>query len=76
MTKIITKERLKVLRVKADLTQAELAEKSGITSRSVSLYETDAKNLQKANYSTLQKLAFALGVNVEEIDLGETKEEN
>lgn len=69
--KVSTKERLKVLRVKADLTQTELAEKSGVTARSISLFEVDANKMQKANMSTLQKLATALGVTVEDIYKGE-----
>ena len=68
MTK--TKEKLRVLRVKADLTQEELAEKAGINTRSIGFYEADVKNLRKAKYETLVKLAEALDVSVDDIFLG------
>lgn len=67
---IVKKERLKVLRVKADLTQEELSAKSGITARSIVEYEKDVSNLRKARYDTVEKLANALGVSIDEIFLG------
>lgn len=66
----VTKEKLKVLRVKADLTQEELAQKAGLTTRSIGFYEADVNNLRKAKYPTLENLAKALGVSVDDIFLG------
>lgn len=67
---VATKEKLRVLRAKANLTQAELAKKAEITSRSIGLYEADINNLRKAQYVTLEKIADALNVTVDDIFLG------
>ncbi|PIC72396.1 helix-turn-helix transcriptional regulator [Sporosarcina sp. P17b] len=67
---MVEKEKLKVLRVKADLSQEELARKAGMTSRSIGLYEADVNNLRKARYETVATLAEALGVTVNDIFLG------
>lgn len=67
----VTKERLKVLRARMDLTQEKLAEKSGVSRNSIALYEVDESRLRKAELQTLERLAKALGVTVEEIDKGE-----
>lgn len=64
------KEKLKVLRVKAELSQEELALKVGMTSRSIGLYEADVNNLRKARYETIAALADALGVTADDIFLG------
>lgn len=64
------KEKLKVLRAKADLTQQELADKAGISSKSLGLYEADVNNLRKAEYRTIENIANALGVTVNDIFLG------
>ncbi|MDQ0159007.1 transcriptional regulator with XRE-family HTH domain [Alkalibacillus salilacus] len=65
-----TREKLKVLRVKAEMTQEQLASKSGVSARSIILYEMNVNNLRKAHYSTLEKIANALGVKVDDIFLG------
>lgn len=67
---VAEKERLKVLRVKADLTQEELAGKAGVTSRTINAYEVDVNNMRKAKYETLEMIAKALGVQVDNIFLG------
>lgn len=67
---INTKEKLKVLRAKANLTQEKLAEKSGLTARTIVAYELDVENLRKAEYRNIEKLAMALGVKVDDIYLG------
>lgn len=67
---VAEKERLKILRVKADLTQEELATKAGVTSRTINAYEVDVNNMRKAKYETLEKIAKALGVEVDNIFLG------
>lgn len=67
---VITKETLKVLRVKAGLSQVQLAEKVGNTSKTIGIYEADVNNLRKAEYDTIDDLAKALGVSVNDIFLG------
>ena len=52
---------LKDLRMAAGLTQAELAQKSGINLRMIQYYEQGFKDLNKAAFETGLKLAEALG---------------
>lgn len=66
----VEKEKLRVLRAKADMSQRDLASKSGLTSRSIGLYEADVNNLRKAKYETIAGIAEALGVSVNDIFLG------
>jgi transcriptional regulator with XRE-family HTH domain len=63
-------EALRRIRERKLITQAELAEKSGITISTLSRLEN---GLQQARISTVRKLALALGVNADEI-LGEPDE--
>lgn len=65
-----TKEKLKIHRVRASLTQEQLAAKTGVTARTIGKYESCVNNLRKAEYETIEKLAHALGVNVDDIFLG------
>lgn len=51
---------LKELRQKAGLTQAQLAEKSGVNIRMVQYYESGFKDLNKAAFETGLKIAEAL----------------
>ena len=51
---------LKDLRMAAGLTQAELAQKSGINLRMIQYYEQGFKDLNKAAFETGLKLAEAL----------------
>lgn len=67
---IVTKESLKVLRVKTGLTQEEFAEKAGVSAKMIGLYEADVSYLRRAKYKTLEKLAKALNVEVDNIFLG------
>lgn len=60
-------ESLKVLRIKAGLSQDQLAIKSGSTQASITRYESDVQHLRKASYNTLCGLAKALGVEVTNI---------
>ena len=64
------KEKLKIHRVRAGLTQEQLAVKTGITSRSIGRYELDVNNLRKAEYEKIERIALALGVSVNDIFLG------
>lgn len=65
-----TREKLRVLRARAEMTQQQLAEKAGISSKSIGLYESDVNKLRKADYETIEKLAKALNVTVNDIFLG------
>lgn len=66
----VTKEKLKVLRARLDMSQEDLAKKAGLSTRSIGLYEADVRNLRNAKYPTLENIAKALGVSVDDIFLG------
>ena len=68
MNTYVTGTTIKELREKRKLTQAELAEKIGVSSKTVSKWET-AKGLP--DISLLQTLAKALGISVIELMNGE-----
>jgi len=57
-----------------NLTQEGLSQKSGVTSRTIQLYERDIENMRSARYTTLEKLANALDVRVSDIFLDPTSE--
>lgn len=69
MNTYITGATIKRLREKQKLTQAELAEKIGVSSKAVSKWET-ARGLP--DVALIQPLAKALGVSVIELMSGET----
>lgn len=58
---------LKFLREKSGLTRKELAERSGISLRSLQDYEQGHKNVASMKGESLLKLSVALGCTVEEI---------
>lgn len=60
---------LKTLRRFRGMTQKELAKATGITSRTIMSYENDVEKLRKASYDTIDKLANALSVSVDDIFL-------
>ena len=67
---------LKIIRAGAGLTVNQLAEKSGVSTASVSNYDRGVKSLEGANISTINKLADALGLTregflaaIEDIDI-------
>ena len=68
MNTYVTGSTIKQLRAKRKMTQAELAEKIGVSSKTVSKWET-AKGLP--DISLLQPLAQALGISVIELMNGE-----
>ena len=68
MNTYVTGTTIKALRERRNLTQAELAEKIGVSSKTVSKWET-AKGLP--DISLLQPLAQALGISVIELMNGE-----
>lgn len=58
---------LKLHRLKADLTQKELADASGVPLRTIQQYEQRQKNINKAQAEYLVMLARALCCDVEDI---------
>ena len=58
---------LKLIRIKAGLTQAELSRKSGVNFRMIQHYEQGDKDLKKAAAETVVKLARALNCNITDL---------
>lgn len=66
MTKKATLTNLRELK---QLTQEQLAQKSGISVRTIVNYENDNKKLRKASYENLKSIANVLNVSVDDIFL-------
>ncbi|WP_449461332.1 helix-turn-helix domain-containing protein [Streptococcus suis] len=66
MTKKATLTNLRELR---QLTQEQLAQKSGISVRTIVSYENDQSKLRKASYENLKSIANVLNVSVDDIFL-------
>ena len=60
---MVFKERLKEKRTEANLTQVELAEKAGVTARTIQNYELGSR--KPSNMVTIQKIADALNTTTE-----------
>ena len=58
---------LKRIRTTYGFTQAELAERAGVTLRSIQMYEQRNKNINKASVDTVYKLAKTLGCTIEDL---------
>ena len=58
---------LKRLRTAYGFTQAELAERSGVSLRSIQMYEQRNKNINKASADSMYSLAKALGCTMEDL---------
>lgn len=56
------------------LTQKELAEKTGLTERTIITYEMDVTKFRKAKYETVENIAKVLGVGIDDIFLSSTSE--
>ena len=63
----VPETRLAELRGKANLSQSELAEKSGVNLRSIQMYEQRVNDIDKAQGRTLCRLAKALYCRVEDL---------
>ena len=59
--------RLHTIRVRAGLSQSGLARRSGVTLRSIQMYEQRRKDLGKAAVSTVLALARTLGCRIEDL---------
>ena len=66
---------LKELRARHNLTQEELARLAGLSPKTINYYEKDVNRLRGASFKNLEKLAEALKVKVDDIYLGQTKED-
>ena len=62
---------LKQLRNLSGMSQEELGEAVGLSSRTIGTYEKDVNSLKKVSYAKLQEIAKALDVSVDNIFLGE-----
>lgn len=58
---------LKRIRTAYGFTQAELAERSGVSLRSIQMYEQRNKNINKASVDTVYSLAKVLGCTMEDL---------
>ena len=58
---------LKRIRTTYGFTQAELAERSGVSLRSIQMYEQRNKNINKAGADTVYRLAKSLGCSMEDL---------
>ena len=65
---------LKQWRGLREISQRELAIKSGINERSIVNYESDVKRLRNAQYSTIKRIADVLEIEVSNIFLDDTSE--
>ncbi len=60
-----TETKLKFIRTAYGCTQAELARQSGVSLRSIQMYEQRNKNINKASADTIYALSKVLGCNME-----------
>lgn len=58
---------LKRIRISYGCTQAELAERSGVSLRSIQMYEQRNKDINKASTETVYRLAKVLGCSIEDL---------
>ena len=66
---------LKELRARHNLTQEELARLAGLSPKTINCYEKAIDRSPGASFRNLEKLAEVLKVKVDEIFLGQTKED-
>lgn len=67
MQRVVYETRLKQIREAAGLSQNELAVKSGVSIRSIQMYEQRNNDIDKAQGHTLYKLAVSLGCAIEDL---------
>ena len=67
MNTITGETKLKRVREAAGLSQSELAKKSGVSLRSIQMYEQRNNDIDKAQGHTLYKLSVALGCDIEDL---------
>lgn len=67
MKEFFPETNLKRIRSGYGCTQAELAEQSGVSLRSIQMYEQRNKNINKASADTLYRIAKVLGCKIEDL---------
>lgn len=67
MDEHLTETNLKRNRTAYDITQAELAKRSGVSLRSIQMYEPRNKDINKASVETVYSLAKVLGCTIEDL---------
>jgi len=67
MREYFSETNLKRIRATYGFTQAELAERSGVSLRSIQMYEQRNKNINKASADTTYRLAKVLGCTMEDL---------
>ena len=67
MREYFVETNLKRFRTAYGLSQAELAERSGVMLRSIQMYEQRRKNINKAGAETLYRISRTLGCTMEEL---------
>lgn len=66
--------RLEQWRKLRGLSQEELAEKAGVSARSIWNYENNPENLLSASYENVRKISLALDIRTNQIFLNESSE--
>lgn len=67
MKEYFSEIKLKIFRKNAKLTQLELSKKSGVSLRSIQMYEQKNKDINKASAHTLYRFSKVFGCNVEDL---------
>ena len=67
MKELYPETNLKRMRMAYGCTQAELAKKSGVSLRSIQMYEQRNKDINKANADTLYRISKVLGCSMEDL---------
>ncbi len=67
MKDFFSETNLKRIRTTYGFTQAQLAERSGVSLRSIQMYEQRNKNINKASADTMYRLAKVLGCTMEDL---------
>ena len=58
---------IKAVRIARGLSQADLAEKSGVSKRTIQAYEQRDKDINKASVEIVSKLASALNCSIDDL---------
>ena len=66
-SEVIMETKLRKIRESRQISQSELSKMSGVSLRSIQLYEQRVNDIDKAQAHTLYKLAHALGCNIEDL---------
>lgn len=67
MQEYFSETALKRIRMTYGFTQAELSKRSGVSLRSIQMYEQRNKNINKASVDTMYRLAKVLGCTIEDL---------